>query len=86
MKKQARVSIKEPVKPTKEVKADLSKGIYKGEIRSIVGQHRLLVRASGKESFIYVDKSGVEAIKEKYGKDFIRNCGVVKKDHKPQFK
>jgi len=74
--KTPRGSTKEQIK--RDPKDDLmSKGIYKGELPSIVGRQRLLVRSNGKESFIYVDEKAVSSIEKKYGKDFIRNCGTV---------
>lgn len=79
-----RGSSKEKVKNPRDIKADLTgKGTYTGQIPSIVGRYRLLVRAAGKESFIYVDQPAIPAIQNKYGADFIRNCGIVKTDHKP---
>jgi hypothetical protein len=83
MAKQNKGSICAPPKNAKDLTADLtSKGTYKGKLPSIVGRTRLLVRAAGKESFICVDENAVPAIQKKYGADFIRNCGVVKVDHK----
>lgn len=79
-----RGSAKESVKNPRDIKADLvGKGTYKGQMPSIVGRYRLLVRASGKESFIYVDEKAIPAIQSKYKGDFIRNCGIVTTDHKP---
>lgn len=58
---------------------------YQGAIPSIVGRRRLLVRASGKEGFLYVDDNAksIEAVKARYGNDFIRVLPVVTVEHKP---
>lgn len=70
--------MKTPRGSTKEQRSDLTtKETYKGEIKSIVGRQRLLVRSNGKESFIYVDEKAAPDIEKKYSKDFIRNCGTV---------
>lgn len=75
--------VKEKTKNPRQLKSDLTgKDTYQGELPSIVGRRRLLVRASGKESFIFVNQEAVPAIKTKYGSDFIRDCGVVTHDHK----
>jgi hypothetical protein len=83
MAKQKKAAPKEQIKNSRDLKADLvGKGTYKGRLPSIVGRYRLLVRAAGKESFIYVDEKAIPAIQKKYGNDFIRNCGQATKDTK----
>lgn len=87
MKKKNPIDRKKPVEK-KFVKQDMStKEIYSGEVPSIVGRQRILVRAKGKESFIYVndDSDSVDAVKERYGNDFIRTLGKVTHDPRPVF-
>lgn len=83
MAKSKKGSVGPPPKNSNDINSDLTgNGTFKGEYEGIVGLHRLLIK--GKCDYVYVRASRLEAKKEKYGKDFIRDLGVVKSDPKPQ--
>jgi hypothetical protein len=86
-------SVGDAPKNSNDINSDLTgNGTYKGEITGIVGTHRLLVREKpfgkekGKEYFVYVFPEKIQAIIDRYGKQFVRDCGLVKSDPKPKSK
>lgn len=77
-----------PTTPKKAVVKQtlLRKELYVGATPSIIGKRRLLVRADFKESFVYVedDPAAIEAVKNRYGKNFIRVLPIVQSDPRPK--
>lgn len=85
MAKQKRGSVGPAPKNSKDLNSDLTgNGTYKGEIPAVIGTHRLLIK--GKSDYVYVKDHRVAEMKEKYGKDFIRDLGKVKVDPRPEMK
>ena len=85
MAKQKKGSVGDKPKNSNDINSDLTgNGTFKGELEGIVGLHRLLIK--GKCDYVYVRASRLEEKKEKYGKDFIRDLGVVKTDLRPTLK
>lgn len=85
MAKQKKGSIGPAPKNSNDINSDLTgNGTFKGSFEGIVGLHRLLIR--GKNDYVYVRASRLEEKKEKYGKDFIRDLGIVQADPRPQRK
>lgn len=73
---------KEKIKNRNDIDSDLTgNGTYRGSLPSIVGKHRILIR--GKADYVYAGEDQIEAIKARYGQDFIRDLGEVKSDTRP---
>lgn len=85
MAKQKKGSVGAKPKNSKDLNSDLTgNGTYDGELPSIIGKHRILLR--GKADYVFVSAHQVESARDRYGKDFVRDLGEVTVDPRPEVK